>query len=313
VNIPILIKKNNALTDGNIPNRIVMSNKLINVLYHKYEIVGEVFKLSINDLSNMLGITSNSGKSKQMIIDSIKALQQPIELRNFIDAQGMGVKWMSAPFLAKAKFYTNYKTEIEFKIDEEVILALKQKKHYTEIDISITNQFKTKYGIVIYEMYLRYKNATRAKVPLDITYQTFTIEDLNKKFGSNYKTKSEIKRCIDRGLKEIKKITDKDIAIKWQDDIKKFGFFWRKEVPKIKYKTDKREFIKYIRKNHVNDFLLGVTFEQNDLNISVNPAGNLYDQNQNIKLTSVKSNKIWDYLFKNQNKIIVLGQQKMVF
>ena len=127
MNIPILIKKNNALTDGNIPNRIVMSNKLVNVLYHKYETLGETFKLSINDLSNMLGITSNSGKSKQMIVDSIKALQQPIELRNFIDAQGRGVKWMSAPFLAKAKIYTDYKTEIEFKIDDEVILALKQK------------------------------------------------------------------------------------------------------------------------------------------------------------------------------------------
>ena len=37
-----------------------------------------------------------------------------------------------------------------------MIEALKQKNGYTAIDIEICNAFKTKYGLKIYEMYLRY-------------------------------------------------------------------------------------------------------------------------------------------------------------
>jgi len=305
------IKKSNVLTDGNLPDRVVLTEKLLNVIYANYQQQGEKFKITFASLFKQLNI-ANNGENKQRLKDSILILAQPIMLKNYEKKDGTKVKWGVGNFL-KAEVLEDIRDYINFKIDIDLIYAMEQLNQYTKIDINLSNQFKTKYGITIWQMYLRYKNAPRDKVSPDITYQMFSIEDLNKKFGSNYKTKSEIKRCIDRGLKEIKKITDKDIAIQWQDDKKKFGFFWRKEIPKSKYKTDRHEFIKYIRKNHVNDFLLAVTFEQNNLNISVNPKGNLYDQNQNTKLTAIKSNKIWDYLFKNQNQIIVLGQQKMVF
>jgi len=305
------IRKSNVLTDGNLPDRVVLTEKLLNVIYANYQEQGEKFKITFASLFKQLNI-ANNGENKQRLKDSINILTQSMELKNYTQEDGKKVKWFSGSFM-KAFMYKDTRDWINFEIDSRTIYAVEQLNQFTTIDINLSNQFKTKYGITIWQMYLRYKNAPRDKVSPDITYQMFSIEDLNKKFGSNYKTKSEIKRCIDRGLKEIKKITDKDIAIQWQDDKKKFGFFWRKEIPKSKYKTDRHEFIKYIRKNHVNDFLLAVTFEQNNLNISVNPKGNLYDQNQNTKLTAIKSNKIWDYLFKNQNQIIVLGQQKMVF
>ena len=78
MDLSLLVRKNNALTDGNIPDRKVMANKLVNALYFKYEQEGERFKIAINDLAKLLNITSNSGKTKEMIMEGLKLLQQPI-------------------------------------------------------------------------------------------------------------------------------------------------------------------------------------------------------------------------------------------
>jgi hypothetical protein len=142
----------------------------------------------------------------------------------------------------------------------------------------------------------------------------FDMDTLNKKFGTNYKYNSDILKCINRGLKEIKKITDIDISVKWQKDFKKFGFFWKKEIPKPKFKTDKHEFIKHIRKNYVNDFLLDIELDGIQISVAVNPKGFIYDMTRTVgKIEAKRSKKIWEYLFNNQNKITVLGQTKISF
>ena len=102
MDLSLLVHKNNALTDGNIPDRKVIANKLVNALYYKYEKEGANFKIAINELANLLGMTSNSGKTKDMITDGLKILQQPIELRNF-EYKGRGIKWLSAPFLSEGQ------------------------------------------------------------------------------------------------------------------------------------------------------------------------------------------------------------------
>ena len=127
MDLSLLIRKNNALTDGNIPDRKVIANKLVNALYFKYEKEGANFKIAINELANLLGMTSNSGKTKDMITDGLKILQQPIELRNF-EYKGRGIKWFSSPFLQEAKIYTDDKNYIEIKLSDTLIEGLKQKK-----------------------------------------------------------------------------------------------------------------------------------------------------------------------------------------
>ena len=307
-----LIKKSNVLTDGYLPDSVVLTEKLVNVIYSNYIKNGTTFKIAIKDLCHQLNI-SNQTKNHTRIKDSILILAQPIMLKNYEKRDGTKVKWSIGNFL-KAEILEDTRDYIDFKIDDDLVYAMEQLKQYTVIDINTSNKFKTKYGITIWQMYLRYKNQPRAGVPKEITYQTFSIEELNKKFGSNYKTKSEIKRCIDRGLKEIKKITDKDIAVKWQKDLKEFGFFWKKEIPKPKFKTDKHEFIKHIRKNYVNDFLLDINLDGVEISIAVNPKGFIYDMTRTItKIEAKRSKKIWEYLFNNQNKITVLGQTKMSF
>ena len=142
----LTIKKNNALTDGNIPDRKVMANKLLNALYFKYEQEGDTFRIAINDLAELLGRNRNCGKTKQMISDGLKILQQPIEIRNF-EYEGKSVKWMSAPFLSRATIYNEDKNYIEINLDDMLIEALKQKEHYTVIDLEISNKFLKHYII----------------------------------------------------------------------------------------------------------------------------------------------------------------------
>jgi len=307
-----IIKKNNIITDGNLPDSAVLTEKLANVIYANYETLGDRFSIHIKDLCHQLGI-SNQTRNHLRLKDSINILKQPMELRNFNDKDGNRVKWYVGSFLLRAKVMEDTSDYVNIQLDEELIHGMKQHKTYTMIDISISNQFKTKYGITIWQMYLRYKNAPRDNISKDITYQMFSIDELNKKFGTKYKYNSDIKKCIDRGLKEIKKITDKDISVKWQKDFNKFGFFWQKEKVQPKYKTDLHEFISHIRKNHINEFLIDVKIDGTVCSVAVNPKGRLYDMHQIVTIPANKSKKIWDYMFENQNKITCLGQTKMSF
>lgn len=317
MDLGLLIHKNNALTDGNIPDRKVIANKLVNALYFKYEKEGANFKIAINDLAKLLGMSSNSGKTKDMITDGLKILQQPIELRNF-EYKGRGIKWYSSPFLQEAKIYTDDKNYIEIKLSDTLIEGLKQKKHYTTIDLSVSNQFKTKYGIVIYEMYLRYKNAKREEVPLEATYQMFSLEELNKKFGTNYKYNSDIMKCIKRGLKEIDDITGTKITVKWQENFDKFGFFWKREKETERFMTDELAFIKYIRTQYFNEFLLEIENYRTKkytgkIALQCTEDGYLIDMLGNVKFGKAEAKQLWNYLFTHQNQIMALKQKRFDF
>jgi len=296
----LVTKKNNALTDGSIPDRKVLTQKLLNVLNKEYETNGTNFKVAINDLATKLNMTVNSGKTKQMIYDSLSILQQPIQLRNF-DYKGRGIKWISAPYLSEATIFNDDKNYVAIQLNDKIIEGLKQKEQYTVIDINISNQFRTKYGIVIWEMYLRYKNQKRDDEVW--TYQTFTLSELNKKFGTNYKHNSKMLEGINRGLKEIKKITDKDITITYDKREKKFVFWWQREKQPPKYLKQKA-FIHYIRENYkanVEKNEYPTIFTNPDgTQIKVNFKGHLYAvsrDDQTIDFDKDDAQKIWDQLW----------------
>ncbi len=317
MDLSLLIHKNNALTDGNIPDRKVIANKLVNALYHKYEKEGNTFKIAINDLANLLGMSSNSGKTKQMITDGLKILQQPIELRNF-EYNGRGIKWLSAPFLSEATIYTDDKSYIEIKLSDKLLQGLKQKKHYTTIDLSVSNQFKTKYGIVIYEMYLRYKNAKREEVPLEATYQLFSLDELNSKFGTKFIHISKMMEGVNRGLIEVEKITGIKITVEWQKNFDKLGFFWKREKETQKFMTDELAFIKYIRTQYFNEYLLEIENYRTKkytgkIALKCTEEGYLVDMFENVKFGKAEAKQLWNYLFTHQNQIMALKQKRFDF
>jgi len=78
---------------------------------------------------------------------------------------------------------------------------------YTPLDLEICNKFKTKYGLKIYEMYKRYYSLPNREGK-GVGKIAKSIDELNQMLGTDYKTPSEMKRGLNRGIKEIEKITN---------------------------------------------------------------------------------------------------------
>ena len=312
-----IINKNNILTDSNLPDSAVLTQKLVNVLYSNYETQGAEFTIHLKDLCKQLDI-SNQTRNHLRIKDSLKILKQPIELRNFNDKKGRKLKWYLGSFLDKAKIFEDSMDYVTISLDEDLIEGMKQHKHYTRIDIETSNKFKTKYGITIWEMYLRYKNAKREQVPSEATYQMFSLEDLNSKFGTNYKYISQMERSINRGLIEVEKITGTKITVKWQENFDKFGFFWKREKETEKYMTDELAFIKYIRTQYFNEFLLEIDNYKTKkftgkIALQCTEEGYLIDMLGNVKFGKAEAKQLWNYLFTHQNQIMALKQSRFNF
>lgn len=312
-----IIHKNNILTDGKLPDSAVLTQKLVNVLYFNYETQGAEFTIHLKDLCKQLDI-SNQTRNHLRVKDSLRILKQPIELRNFNDKQGRKLKWYLGSFLDKAKVFEDTMDYVTIRLDEDLIEGMKQHKHYTRIDIETSNKFKTKYGIVIWEIYLRYKNAKRDGVPTEVTYQDFSLDELNGKFGTDYKYISQMERSIKRGLQEIQKITDKDIAVNWIDTDKKFRFMWEREKETQKFMTDELAFIKYIRTQYFNEFLLEIENYRTKkftgkIALQCTEDGYLIDMLGNVKFGKAEAKQLWNYLFTHQNQIMALKQKRFDF
>jgi hypothetical protein len=161
-------------------------------------------------------------------------LQAPLQVKNF-SYKGKNVEWISAPFLSRAVRWTDSKKMLEIQIDNMMVEALQQKGGYTPLDINTCNKFKTKYGLKLYEMIMRYYQLPN-KIGKDVGTISKSITQLNDMFGSNFKTKSELKRGIDRGLIEIQKITEEPITCYFNILEKKFVFGWYKKskYPKLR-------------------------------------------------------------------------------
>ena len=312
-----IINKNNILTDSKLPDSAVLTQKLVNVLYSNYETQGAEFTIHLKDLCKQLDI-SNQTRNHTRIKDSLRILKQPIELRNFNDKKGRKLKWYLGSFLDKAKVFEDTMDYVTIRLDEDLIEGMKQHKHYTRIDIETSNKFKTKYGIVIWEMYLRYKNAKRDGVPTEVTYQDFSLDELNGKFGTDYKYISQMERSIKRGLQEIQKITDKDIAVNWIDTDKKFRFMWEREKETERFMTDELAFIKYIRTQYFNEFLLEIENYKTKkftgkIALQCTEDGYLIDMLGNVKFGKAEAKQLWNYLFTHQNQIMALKQKRFDF
>jgi hypothetical protein len=227
------IKKHNSLTDGYIPksSKQVLPDKLLNALYYKYEREGNKFVMSLSELKQLLGLRSDGNVER--IYEAIGILRHPVAVKDFT-YKGKKAKWASVSFLKEAVRWVEKENFIEFEISDMMIEVLKQKVGYTELDLDICSRFKTKYGLKIYEMYKRYYRVKNDDKNLAIIKKD--LDELNKKFGSEYKTPSGLLRGIQRGLKEIKKITGEDISCFYDKKKKFFVFFWKNPVkyPKLR-------------------------------------------------------------------------------
>ncbi len=146
----------------------------------------------------------------------------------------------------------------------------------------------------------------------------FSLEDLNGKFGTTHKFISKMLEGIERGLKEIDDITGIKIAVKWQKDFNKFGFFWKREKETQRYLTDELAFIKYIRTQYFNEFLLEIENYKTKkytgkVALKCTEEGYLLDMLEGVKFGKAEAKQLWHYLFTHQNQIMALKQARFDF
>jgi len=296
-------RKNNALTDGHIPKspKQVLPDKLLNVLMYKFENEGEHFKMPLSEVRELLGLGSDSRKDNKRIIDAIKLLQMPIAIRDFT-YNGREIKYISAPLLYKFVQYKDNQNFVEISISPEIVAGLIAKAGYTKIDLDICAKFKTKYGLKTYEMYLRYEDLPN-RVGSGVGHIDKTLDELNEFYQTDYKTPSEMLRGINRGLKEIEKITGELITCFYDKTKKKFVFSWEQ---KKRYLKTLPAFINYIRKkyrpyhdNELNKDFYPTIIETAQGKIKVNEKGFLYmvTDTDSEYLDIVQAEKIWNWLY----------------
>lgn len=245
------LRKNNAITDAKNGELSLGAMKSLDVILQVYQENKETkMQLELSYLRKKLGLQNNND-----YVDRIKTylleLKLPFELRDFNDLKsGKRVSWALTSFLYDVKSFKDTQHLIEINISENFIDYMLEKAGYTNIDLSLSQRFKTKYGYKIYEMYLRYYS-----MPNKIDKQIGTIKkdivELNDKFGTKHQHASKMLEGINRGLKEIVSLVGEEIYCSYERTQKQFVFSWAKNSLKIESKckvptTRVDEFIEWV-------------------------------------------------------------------
>lgn len=230
------IKKHNSITDA-LTNYSLPAEKLLNAIYYTWQEVGSnSFDVPIVDLKKLIGMESDG--NTEFLIEALKELRSTQSFRNF-SYGGRDVKYHAGSFLSSLTIYKDNINFVKINIDPLIVSALQQRAGYTPLDLVIVEKFRTTYGLKIYQFYRRYKT-----LPNEGEVIKKSLDDLNAYFGTSYKTLSELGRCIDRGIKEIKKITNEDIVVKKNSHEKVFEFSWKSTKEADELATFKRWFLK---------------------------------------------------------------------
>ena len=230
------LRKNNAITDAKNGELSLGAMKSLDIILQVYQENKEVkIQLELSYLRKKLGLQNNND-----YVDRIKIylmeLKLPFELRDFNDLKsGKRVSWALTSFLHDVKSFKDTQHLVEINISENFIDYMIEKAGYTNIDLSLSQKFKTKYGYKIYEMYLRYYS-----MPNKIDKRLGTIKkdmnELNDKFGTKHKHASKMLEGINRGLKEITSLVGENIYCFYDKSYRQFVFSWAKDVQVIESK-----------------------------------------------------------------------------
>lgn len=304
----LVINKHNSLTDAQTGHLSLGAEKVLNLLYFLWiENKKEVFQIKIADLKKMLNMTTEDYIER--IISYLEELTYPMAIRNFETSNGK-IEYHRSAFIKELNIWKENRRYIDIEISSKIAEELEKKVGFTPLKIDLCNKFRSKYGYRIYQIYKRYEMLPNKEIK-DVGYILFDLNTLNEKFGTSYKTKSEMLRQLNSGIKEVFKITGEEIFISWHEDIKKFSFSWKRDKLNLEqlWQHDRKMFIEYVRTHYINQEFCEVRLVEKNMVclISVNIEGKLYDMYGRTSFNSTESDKIWKYFFNNQDKMKCLN------
>ncbi len=209
----IKIKKQNELIRGR-DGLSLYGKRCLNSIYY---LIQENLKTNPNILKSEYIIFKLAGLKKLMnlekvnnyidiIKNSLKELQKPMELNNFKHPDGTNYSWYSFSPLNDVGFTKNKNDEwiVKIKLSNLTKHLIEKKENYTTLELlPYLNKMRTKYSMKLYE----YIKSFEKYHHIDITHNhIIKLFELNP--DSKYKYFSQVKQLLERQIKEIKEKTD---------------------------------------------------------------------------------------------------------
>lgn len=196
----IELKKHvNAIHCSN--NLTLVQRKLFNaLLFNAYPNLPhkQIFEIKGKDLYKLIGYNSkDTGKLKDALLGLITIA---IEW-NVIDcSNGREKKWKASSILASAELSNGI---CSYEYSQVMRDFLYQPEIYGKINIELVSQFKSGYGLALYENCIRYKGLTQTPwFPIDVFRKLMGVYDDKYQAFKDFK-----KRVLDVGVNEVNSIS----------------------------------------------------------------------------------------------------------
>jgi len=196
------------------------------------------FQLSFQEFKKLMGITDNN--YIYIIRNAIKELQRPFQLYNYKISTNEKVLWHSTVFISDFKIIEKNKEKIvHFELNSTIYDLIKETGNFTELEFKTIQKFKTKYSSILYEYLKSYSNLSKLKLSLEM---------LNSIFITNYEYLSDVKKVLNRILKEFENTDLSNLTFETDKKDKSILFHFDK-IDSIK--AQKKQQNKIIKSNYV--------------------------------------------------------------
>jgi hypothetical protein len=233
-----------------------------------------------------------------------------------VDEQNRSIEYVS--IVPRAKFIDGTNI-IELGMFEDIyIMCKKAVSRYTNINLTNLMKLNNKHSIrliAILEKISQYDKPVGKRV-------TYSLEELNGIFGTKYPRIAEIERKILKPIKkELDTLSKKSFIyqINYQKRPNSTGrpkavsvtidlLIKESDNPKKEENRAFLEWVKKIRKEHINEILL--YHPDIEANLRVSPKGLLYWDNGH-ELKASKAKEFWKWMYENQERLLIDPNQSL--
>jgi len=200
--------------------------------------------------------------------------------------------------IALLSYFKLTKEKVIFRFDEWVRDKILTVNNAYIMKLPILASFSSTYTVALFEQLEQRRDFKQWKVDVYVLRQLFGLEEGKYERFSNFR-----KRVLDNAVKEINEKTNYNLryeSVKKGRKIDKIFFTWHV------HKTDFEEFKSFVREKLVNQPLMEMPGSDKTMHlIQVGEDGKVYNaRNPDKYYTSEIAQKIWRYLYENQDKLL---------
>ena len=241
----ITIHKRNELVRGSDMYSL-NAKKCFNALYYIYQKNRDMFSefesnnthymlVKFDTLRNLMSLQKDNNYV-EVIKDAITELQTTaIQLNNWTNpVDGEKYSWYSTTFLNEAYVKHDNIVTVQLEISNLFKQLINSQINFTKLElVQYMNKFRTKYAMKLYEYLKSFSGYKYIDITLSHVQKLFDVQDIK-----NYQTMSELKRLLNRQIKEIVKKSDlKELKIDESKELRKDKIFRIHINPKASKKT----------------------------------------------------------------------------